>query len=391
MAVDDLDILRQELPEVFKDRAVPSDWEDWLVIPIEDPERFPSQAKNPPDFELVDDPAGTAPDIVAPADAGFSVDGAIPDFGDSVFPGVPSAKAPSPTVPPPDALAFYLPFHYFHPTWWGIYIALERLHDFARALARYSGGTLTFNEALNVGKMFLYGHEAFHHIVEAFATRLEVTHRFPVYAVAFERLFRRVYGTDDCVEEALASSHGYRLVKSKAFRRPNDPKKRAAALNALKHYIKLCPPGYRRAVEFFADPDFYHERSVFAEQNHYETLPPLPRKGPFIWLSFPHAFSGISRVTSRVNYLVHRNSRLAQRTRLGLRYLRYRDLAEKLRKLAGCKFVRHGNRHEIWETPQGHHFPVPIHPGDLGRGLLAKIIKQAGLNLSVSEFIAAKV
>ena len=393
MAVDDLDILRQELPEVFKDRTVPGDWEEeWLIIPIDEPEVFQSEAEDAPDFELSIGAVGGAPDIVAPSDAVFSPESQFPDFGETAFPGAPSTKNTSSEVPPPDALAFYLPFHYFHPTWWGIYIVLERLHEFADALTKYSRGVLTFNEALNVGKMFLYGHEAFHHIAEALATRLEVTHRVPIYTGGFEHLFRRVYGSDDCVEEALASAHGYRKVKLKAFRSPNDPKKREAALLALERYIKLCPPGYRRALEFVSESSFYEARSAFAEHNHNESLPPIPQKGPFIWLSFPHAFSGISRVTSRVNYLVHCNSSLAQRTRLGFRYLRYRELAEKLKKLAGCQPVRQGNgSHEIWEAPNGQRFPVPRHPGDLGKGLLAKIIKQAGLNLSVSEFVEARV
>ena len=53
MAIDDLDILRQELPEVFKDYAVPPDWEeDWLVIPIDDPEAFQPEAKTPPNLKL---------------------------------------------------------------------------------------------------------------------------------------------------------------------------------------------------------------------------------------------------------------------------------------------------------------------------------------------------
>ena len=197
MAVDDLDILRQELPEVFTDQAVPVNWEEeWLVIPIDDPEAFQPQVETPPDYELAPDRPGITQDALAPSDAAFSPESQIPDFGDTVFPGVPS-EGPWPGVPPPDALAFYLPFHYFHPTWWGIYIVLERLHEFADALTKYSNGALTFNEAFNVGKMFLYGHEAFHHIAEAFATRLEVTHRFPIYTDGFERLFRRLYGTDD--------------------------------------------------------------------------------------------------------------------------------------------------------------------------------------------------
>ena len=211
-----------------------------------------------------------------------------------MFPGIPT-KGPSSEVPPPEALAFYLPFHYFHPTWWGIYIILERVHEFANALARYSRGVLTFNEALNVGKMFLYGHEAFHHITEALPTRLEVTHRAPIYTGGFERLFRRVYGTDDCFEEALASAHGYRKVKSKVFRNPNAPK------NARRLYWRS------NGTLGFVLLNTGELLSLY--QNHPFTRlgPHLPSRittraslqfhgrGAAIWLSFPHAFSGISR------------------------------------------------------------------------------------------------
>jgi hypothetical protein len=297
VAVDDIDILRQELAGVFKDQTVPGNWEeDWLIILIDEPEVFQPEAVSAPDFELPIGAAGGAPDIVAPSDVVFSPESQFPDFGETAFPGAPSTNTPSSGVPPPDALAFYLPFHYFHPTWWGIYIVLERLHEFADALTKYSRGVLTFNEALNVGKMFLYGHEAFHHIAEALATRLEVTHRLPIYTGGFERLFRRVYGSDDCIEEALASAHGYRKVKLKAFRNPNDPKKRAAALLALEHYIKCCPPGYRRALEFVSESSFYEARSAFAEHNHNESLPPFRRKNRLFGYRFRTHSRGLAEL-----------------------------------------------------------------------------------------------
>jgi hypothetical protein len=28
-------------------------------------------------------------------------------------------------MPPPDCLAFYLPYHYYHPDWWGVYLTLK--------------------------------------------------------------------------------------------------------------------------------------------------------------------------------------------------------------------------------------------------------------------------
>ena len=105
---------------------------------------------------------------------------------------------------------------------------------------------------------------------------------------------------------------------------------------------------------------------------------------------FPKGFDGIARVPSRVNYLVHRSSPMAKRMSLGLRYLRYRDVSERLERVARCRETGHARgSHVKWKRPDGHTFTVPRHPGDLARGTLAKIIKQAGLEISLSEFITA--
>ena len=67
----------------------------------------------------------------------------------------------------------------------------------------------------------------------------------------------------------------------------------------------------------------------------------------------------------------------------------YAELTRKLREL-GCVFKRQAKgSHEIWQSPSGQRFPVPRHPGDLRKGTLAKIIKQAGFQMSVAEFTGA--
>src|SRR6266566_4675697 len=245
MAIDDIDTLRGQIPELFADRSLPPSWEDdWLFVPIDDPEgdsRAPDGASDyegaPPAVTLAEQPqAGTRID--------FSPDSEIPNFEQAApFPGAPLVHQGG-APPPPDALAFYLPFHYFHPTWWGVYLILERVHWLAQQLDAYSSGALGGRDAVTVARLFLYGHETFHHAVEAFATRLEITHRIPLYRDPFERYFRMHFGTSKCIEEALATAYGYRKVKEKAFRNPNDPKKRQSALGALLRYIQTCPPGY---------------------------------------------------------------------------------------------------------------------------------------------------
>jgi predicted RNA binding protein YcfA (HicA-like mRNA interferase family) len=66
--------------------------------------------------------------------------------------------------------------------------------------------------------------------------------------------------------------------------------------------------------------------------------------------------------------------------------LRVTDLVRKLRK-AGFVFDRQAKgSHEIWYNPQTRRrVVIPNHPGDIPKGTLRKIIRQAGLSLD--EFI----
>jgi hypothetical protein len=326
MALDDLAALRRELSDLFSDRNLPAAWEeDWAFVKIDDPESAHPPAATellaPTDnIETWLEPSDFAGQVNRPGDGSTAIPEfgviTVPDFGLSAsFPGAPHPYHVGNSVPPPDCLAFYLPFHYFHPVWWGIYLIVEGVQELASFVDRQTGGVLTYPESVVVARLFLYGHEAFHHIVESFATRLEVSHRKPLYRTGFHDLYRKGAGTHDAIEESLATAHGYRKVDSRAFRKPNEPQKRRAALEAIAEYIRRCPPGYNRALEFVQTSAFTSQRSAFAEKNHNWALPDIRPRGAHVWHSFPNAFSGISRVHSRVNYAIHRHSPLIDRVR----------------------------------------------------------------------------
>jgi predicted RNA binding protein YcfA (HicA-like mRNA interferase family) len=40
----------------------------------------------------------------------------------------------------------------------------------------------------------------------------------------------------------------------------------------------------------------------------------------------------------------------------------------------------------MYETSTGKRLPIPEHPGDLPEGTIKAILKQAGLDMSLSEF-----
>lgn len=386
MAADDIAILKRELPQLFDDQALPGNWDDdWLVVPVTDPlglntDDIPELAQVVDTFQNEASDAWLAPGV------------------SSNFPWVPATlAAPAPGSPqqrdlwgnggfqpPPDALAFYLPFHYYYPTWWGVYVTLEGVVYLADFIRRSLSGRILWADALGAAKLFLYEHEAYHHKVECFAMRLEVGHRVPLYHSGFDDLYVRHFGTDDSMEEALATAAAYRSVTSR-WKHRADAKHMVVA---LQEYIHSLPPGYRQALNV-ARLFKRHERR-FAEDNHEECFPYAPGVSPETWRVASQMFRGISQVNSRVNYLVRHGSPLAARLRLGTRFLRYRDVAQRLRDLAGCEEtgVAEGS-HVKWRAPNGRTFPVPRHPGDLRKGTLSAILKQAGLRMSISEFVAA--
>lgn len=281
----DLDRLREQLPDLFRDRPMPLGWEDeWMIIPIEQPGASGL-------LEDVEQESSADFGIVAPAEPRPRGGALSPSFGEP-FAGSPIPPSNTP-YPPPDALAFYLPFHYFHPKWWGVYIIAEGAQALRDIILKEADEAVLPDEAMLASRLFLYGHEAYHHAVEAFATRLEITHRKPLFRTGFEELYRSLLGSEHDLEEALATAAGLRKsllpFKSQA--------KRKAIRRALVGYIRTLPLGYRLAIEYETLPRFRSQERAFAEANHAFGLD-VPVLDAAVWASFPHAFTGISRITS---------------------------------------------------------------------------------------------
>lgn len=239
-----------------------------------------------------------------------------------------------------------------------------------------SDGKVKADLALVAAKLFLYYHEAFHHQTECFATRWELTHRVPLYKSGFSELYTKTLNTDNCLEEGLANAYALEKVESKI--------KNSSVFEALCYYVLDMPPGYNRGVEFLKKYKF--NRAVFAEKNQQFCFPEKPYSTPSIWLSSGHLFDGISKITSRVNYVINRNASILSRT--GFKPLvSPRELGKKLVDSFGFTFVRHGESHDIYKSKEGSKISIPRQQRDLDQELIVKIIREANLNIDVSEFI----
>jgi predicted RNA binding protein YcfA (HicA-like mRNA interferase family) len=279
-------------------------------------------------------------------------------------------------MPPPDCLAFYLPFHYYHPKWWGVYILFEGMQWLTAEIMRRSKGKVSVRAATRAARLFLYYHEAFHHKTECFATRLELTHRKPFYKSGFERLYQKWVGTVDCREEGLANASGLKDTFKAT--------KNSIIDQALVGYVQDSPPGYDQGD--IIRGKFYQVRGILAEENQNICLPHLAKKHPEVWRTAPHMFDGISNIKGRVNYVIPRHSPLVARMPFKP-LLPPNKLIRKLKELAKMEFVRNGGSHDIYRTLSGKTIPIPRHSRDLGRGLLLKILREAGLDLSLKEFL----
>jgi predicted RNA binding protein YcfA (HicA-like mRNA interferase family) len=390
LAVDDLVVLNRELPELFARLEPPSEWQDdFVFLPVHQPDALrpdlaassAPRAENAPVTDLESFLAhDTDAALSLPHPVGVPSGVMLPYGG----PGAPVPFDFGVPFPQPDALAFYLPFHYFFPTWWGVYLIAEGVESMSRRLVVISEGQLGLGEAVQVTRLFLYHHEAYHHMVECFATRLELTHRRPLYKDGFEAVYRRLIGTGNCAEEALATAHAF-VRTTDTFKR--FPTKRTIVIRVLRQWIDRMPPDYRAALHLLGPKRFDQEQDAFAELNQREAVGGRPIHAS-IWANFPQAFRGIGNIRSRVNYIVPKESPIMARARL--RLLRPSELKNALKSLAGCQYLRDGGNHEIWRTRTGKTFLIPRHPRDLATGTLAKIIKQAGLQMSVSDFMQAR-
>lgn len=136
----------------------------------------------------------------------------------------------------PDALAYYLPYHRFGPSDWGIYVLESGL---VRLALRLGGTPQALDLPLEAAFVTLLEHERFHCTVETGATRIEVLTRAPVY----RRLFVDRPASER--EEALANA-----VASKAVSEVHP-----ALIPSLHTAFAGMGPGYCDFGQVLSRPD----------------------------------------------------------------------------------------------------------------------------------------
>jgi hypothetical protein len=203
--------------------------------------------------------------------------------------------------PPPDvfdALAWYLPIHYFGYGY-GIYIresAILMLRDaiLSRVEPSRRDDLDAIQGAVRAGLGILYLHEALHHKVESFAIRLEIVEHARRYHPYFKGVYGqlRAAGSDELLEEALACAEIIRRMQNEVVYTRGIPEDIQPAVQTfLLDWLPTLPPGYRKAPQYLKAPAFDEARNILSSQIHEGRQHPMRRAGE--WHLMPHSYHGL--------------------------------------------------------------------------------------------------
>lgn len=302
------------------------------------------------------------------------------------FPGSPAGISGRELVPPPDALAVYLPFHRY-PEMWGIYLldaGVASLATDLQRIMRLLGSSISNREALKLAQVYLFHHEAYHCAVESFALRCELPMRRPVYRTGLRKLYVQPWSWGEPHEETLATAYGIRKVRDNLRLPPADL---TAAIDALRVYMTWCSPPYAAGVSYLSDTQFDElERQFMEEGLRLSTRRAL---APSAWTMGTQLMSPLIQRNRKYAWICDRAD-FRKRSRLSVHYFRRRDVISCLERLADVK-AEAGGRHlhlvrEYENGAQRVKRRTQVPSGEIPRGTLGGMLKDLGLELNVHEF-----
>lgn len=138
-----------------------------------------------------------------------------------------------------DALAYYLPFHYYRHSW-GIYLKASGLLSVAAMLLGASP-SLPGSTLLELARHILLEHERFHFLTEVACSRAEVPAARRLYHAYF---LNRHAAT---LEESLANARSHRVALQK---------QPALIRDAVERWMLSMGPGYRDFKRYVSPPTF---------------------------------------------------------------------------------------------------------------------------------------
>jgi hypothetical protein len=227
----------------------------------------------------------------------------------SVMERVQRARGRGPWTPPPilDALAWYVPVHYFGEDS-AIYIREDALLDIVVAMAGYMDPELLdqldiLQSLVSSAFTVLFLHEMFHHKTESFAIRAEVIEQRRLYVPYSEMVTRLLaHGSDEVLEEAIACAQMVNRLGEPRYSRGVHAAVKVARKRFLSEWIPTLGPSYRRGLQFVTKQA--HDRGLRSLYGHVHETTLASRRNPIHWTATPNINRGLFDVQSVTKVVV---------------------------------------------------------------------------------------
>ncbi len=208
-----------------------------------------------------------------------------------------------------DCFGFYLPFH-VSPRKHGIYLFDNKLDELVSQLKKLSPKIST-HLYRKLAILFTYFHQAFHHQIEMFATRVELTGRKPLYIDAVQEIYKREARTSRWQEEKLANVSA--VIKTYEYLKNREDEDKDKCFDLLVALVASQAEGYRQAADILADGHLKastrldHAKHEFYEQIIREYQVSQKEYHPAVW-TFGYVDYPVNKSNGQVNFLVPRGS-----------------------------------------------------------------------------------
>jgi hypothetical protein len=162
--------------------------------------------------------------------------------------------------------AWYQPIHYYGYEW-GIRIRQECFEEVVEDLARMAPRAEAYRlSAAGLAVHLL--HEYYHHKTESFAVRAEVMSQRPVMVPYHDRVYKRLLGNPNQLEEALANLESFRRLREPRYRRTIGDALTRRTRSYLRTRFQNQPPGYKQALRYLGKSQSV--KAALASQEEHE-------------------------------------------------------------------------------------------------------------------------
>ena len=403
-SLDSIDSLSVDYPELFEDRGDPLT-DDFIITDVSNPggasdENIASSDTISSGGNILDDFLSSSDDVIDNY-CNSNV------FNNNIMTGLPRGRYPgastfggSSPIPPIDALAFYLPFHYY-PKWWGIYLTFEGVYFLTSEITkRAHGHGVPWYVARDFAKVFLFRHEFFHHKVETLATRMECVTRTSCYKTGIEDRYQATKFTSDWIEESLANAYALKMAfeafskKGVYHKKYLDP-----CMLALIEIVNDSDEGYRQGTDYdlgdFLRTGKTYEDATCEISEVYLTacFPHIKSSGLSFWQTANRMMNPIANIISRTNYIISKYSKICRRLPLDHYFAKPNKIIKAIKnygielKLVSKSGKGSHQKYKVMSGPcYGHTFELPRKPQC---GTIKDIWKQAtGESLSLTRLKA---